>query len=82
MKTISIKLFLFLTIVFTFSACELLDEIDDSSSFCDKTAFTPWMEVTFNTTVRIDNINDNTTIPIKVEYLISATKLLIKSSIH
>ena len=68
MKTITIKLFLFLTIAFTFSACELLDEIDDSSSFCDKTAFSPWMEVTFNTTVRIDNINDNTTIPIKVEY--------------
>jgi len=68
MKTIVIKLFLALTFLFAFSSCELLDEIDDSSSFCDKTAFTPWMEVTFNTKVEIYNTNDNTTIPIKVEY--------------
>ena len=68
MKTIVTKIFLALTFLFLFSACELLDEIDDSSSFCDKTAFSPWMEVTFNTNVRTDNINDNTTIPIKVEY--------------
>ena len=68
MKTITIKLFLALTFLFLFSACELLEEIDDSSSFCDKTAFTPWMEVTFNTKVWIDNVKDNITIPIKVEY--------------
>ena len=38
MKTITIKLFLILTIPFTFSACEIIDEIDDNVSECYATA--------------------------------------------
>lgn len=34
MKTITIKLFLILTMLFTFSACEIMDEIDDNTSGC------------------------------------------------
>ncbi|NOQ91398.1 MAG: hypothetical protein GQ552_01620 [Flavobacteriaceae bacterium] len=38
MKTITIKLFLILTIPFTFSACEIVDAIDDNVSECHATA--------------------------------------------
>ena len=49
MKTITIKLFLILTLLFTFSACEIIDEIDDNVSECEAKSnqINPYVDIPF-----------------------------------